>query len=217
MVFERWVTPENADADRREDSGDKCSRFGGEGLPCLLKVSGPLSDQNADFAQCAHVASSQLSALRSSVRRIYPANVLERCAVYQRKTSEFREGVSHWGGEARPQKRGAGVLKAFDLSGRQVLAKTARYPIVGSVLSTGGGMVFVGHPTGEFAAYGAQSGQELWHFATGSGIRGGPITYTVKGKQYLAVPSGWGGWLKGFAPELYAAPRGMTLYVFALP
>ncbi len=34
----------------------------------------------------------------------------------------------------------------------------------------------------------------------------------------LLRPSvGWGGWTKGFAPELYGAPRGNTLVVFALP
>ena len=33
---------------------------------------------------------------------------------------------------------------------------------------------------------------------------------------YVAVPSGWGGWTKGFAPELFGAPRGNALFVFAL-
>jgi alcohol dehydrogenase (cytochrome c) len=54
------------------------------------------------------------------------------------------------------------------------------------------------------ATYDAGTGDLLWQFATGSGIRGGPITYTVNNKQYVAVPSGWRGWLKGFAPGLYA-------------
>ena len=57
----------------------------------------------------------------------------------------------------------------------------------------------------------------LWRYQTGSGIHGSPITYAVDGRQYVAVPSGWGGWLPGFAPELYGAPRGSALFVFALP
>ena len=130
---------------------------------------------------------------------------------------EFREGISYWGGESKPQLKGAGALKAFDLNGREVWSKPARHPIVGSVLSTAGDVLFVGHATGEFAAYDARSGELLWQFATGSGIRGGPITYRVNDKQYVAVPSGWGGWLKGFAPELYGAPRGMALFAFVLP
>jgi alcohol dehydrogenase (cytochrome c) len=39
----------------------------------------------------------------------------------------------------------------------------------------------------------------------------------VKGRQYVAVASGWGGWAKGFAPELYGSTRGSALFVFALP
>jgi hypothetical protein len=39
----------------------------------------------------------------------------------------------------------------------------------------------------------------------------------VAGKQYVAVASGWGGWLKGFAPDTYGANRGSALLVFALP
>jgi alcohol dehydrogenase (cytochrome c) len=31
------------------------------------------------------------------------------------------------------------------------------------------------------------------------------------------VPSGWGGWMKGYAPELYGANRGNALFAFALP
>jgi hypothetical protein len=50
-----------------------------------------------------------------------------------------------------------------------------------------------------------------------SGIRGNPVSYSTGGKQYVAVPSGWGDWMKGFAPELFGAPRGNALFVFALP
>jgi alcohol dehydrogenase (cytochrome c) len=39
----------------------------------------------------------------------------------------------------------------------------------------------------------------------------------VNGKQYVAVPTGWGGWVEGYAPEMYGAPRGTALFVFALP
>jgi alcohol dehydrogenase (cytochrome c) len=89
--------------------------------------------------------------------------------------------------------------------------------MVGSILATAGDLVFTGEPNGMFNAFDARTGRILWQFQTGSGIRGGPITYSVGGKQYVAVPSGWGGWIEGFAPEMYGAPRGMTLYVFALP
>jgi hypothetical protein len=31
------------------------------------------------------------------------------------------------------------------------------------------------------------------------------------------VPSGWGGWLEGFAPKNYGINRAVGLFVFALP
>jgi len=102
-------------------------------------------------------------------------------------------------------------------TGRQVWSHRTEHPMVGSVLTTAGGLVFAGEPTGEFDAFDARTGELLWQFQTGSGIHGSPITYSVNGKQYVAVPSGWGGWMKGFAPELYGATRGSALFAFALP
>ena len=89
--------------------------------------------------------------------------------------------------------------------------------MVASLLSTAGGLVFAGEPTGEILALDANNGALLWRLQTGSGIHGSIMTYAVGGKQYVAVTTGWGGWVKGIAPELSAAPRGGALFVFALP
>jgi alcohol dehydrogenase (cytochrome c) len=89
--------------------------------------------------------------------------------------------------------------------------------MLSSLLATAGDLVFAGEPSGEFDAFDARTGELLWQFQTGNGIHGSPMTYSVKGKQFVAVPTGWGGWIKGFAPELYGAPRGHALVVFALP
>jgi alcohol dehydrogenase (cytochrome c) len=85
------------------------------------------------------------------------------------------------------------------------------------VLATAGDLVFAGTPTGEAIALHARTGAVLWRFQTGSGIHSNPITYSVNGKQYVAVPTGWGGWVEGYAPEMYGAPRGTALFIFALP
>jgi hypothetical protein len=47
--------------------------------------------------------------------------------------------------------------------------------------------------------------------------RSSPVTCAVNGRQYVAVPVGWGGWLEGFAPESHDVQRTTTLVVFALP
>jgi len=96
------------------------------------------------------------------------------------------------------------------------------YPVpgMGSVLTTGGGLVFNGDATGIYKAYDADNGKELWSFNAGSGFRSGPISYAVDGKQYILVPSGLGGLALGFAtgafPSLVGLPGGAALIAFTL-
>jgi alcohol dehydrogenase (cytochrome c) len=145
--------------------------------------------------------------------------VIEQCAIFKTRREEFREGMAYWGGDATPLVDNQwGHVKAFDpLTGKEVWSWRGRHPMVGSLMSTSGDLVFGGEPTGEFNAYNARTGELLWQYQTGSGIHGSAISYSVAGKQYVAVTSGWGGWMKGFAPELYGATRGSALFVFALP
>jgi alcohol dehydrogenase (cytochrome c) len=145
--------------------------------------------------------------------------VVEACATFHADSARFREGMPYFGGRAdvaaHPQ---IGYVKAIDpANGAEVWSWRSEHPMVGSLLSTAGGLVFAGAPTGELLAFDARNGRLLWRYQTGSGIHGNPVTYSVKGTQYVAVPSGWGGWVKGFAPELLGASRGSALFAFALP
>jgi PQQ-dependent dehydrogenase (methanol/ethanol family) len=66
-------------------------------------------------------------------------------------------------------------------------------PPVASLLSTGGNLLFVPDARGWLHAYDATSGNELWKHNNGMGHNGGIISYQAKGKQYVAVMTGWGG------------------------
>jgi quinohemoprotein ethanol dehydrogenase len=70
----------------------------------------------------------------------------------------------------------------------------------GGVLSTAGNLVFQGQGTGEFAAYAADSGKQVWSIKTGSAIESIPVTFSVKGEQYVITPVGWGSGSRLFAP-----------------
>lgn len=144
---------------------------------------------------------------------------IDGCATFRTFRSEFKESLSYWGGdfEVKPGQVNGGGVKAYDPSGRLVWHWKSRHAIVASLLSTQGGLVFVGTPTGEFIALDARTGRQLWQFRTGSGIHSNPVTYSVRGRQYVAVPTGWGGWVKGYAPELLGHERASSLIVFALP
>lgn len=145
--------------------------------------------------------------------------VIDACATYRTYPNDFKEGLSYYGGDFKvdpSQVRGGGV-KAYRPDGSLVWEWKYKFPIVASLLSTAGDLVFVGTPDGMFIALDARSGRQLWQFRTGTGIHSNPITYSIGGKQYVAVPTGWGGWIKGFAPNMFGHERGSALFVFAVP
>jgi alcohol dehydrogenase (cytochrome c) len=57
------------------------------------------------------------------------------------------------------------------------------------VMATAGGVVFAASGEGNFLALDAKSGKPLWHFAAGASIPSSPMSYSVDGKQYVAVSS----------------------------
>ena len=57
-------------------------------------------------------------------------------------------------------------------------------------LATAGGLIFYGHPNGGFTAVDARNGKALWEFPTNVRMKAAPMTFTVAGKQYVAVAAG---------------------------
>ncbi|HEX9985846.1 MAG TPA: PQQ-dependent dehydrogenase, methanol/ethanol family [Thermoanaerobaculia bacterium] len=154
----------------------------------------------------------------SQATRLFYTPVVEACGTFKLIPQKFKEGMAYWGGEVALEKEQWGHIKAYDpATGREVWSWRAEHPILASLLTTAGNLVFAGEPNGRFNAFDARTGDQLWSFQTGSGIHSNPVTYSVNGKQYIAVPTGWGGWVEGYAPEMYGAPRGTALVVFALP
>ena len=62
-----------------------------------------------------------------------------------------------------------------------------------------------------------KSGELLWKYQTGSGVRGQPVTYKINGRQYVAIPSGGGGIVPNAVGEPSLVSKGTALIVFALP
>ena len=123
--------------------------------------------------------------------------------------------------KAPPKGDAGGHLGAYDpLTGKRQWIYRSKYPMLASVLATGGGLIFTGDAEGQFFALDAGTGKKLWSFMTGSGHRGSAITYSVKGRQYVATPSGWGSAVAGLMPQLWPEtehiPGGSTIFVFAL-
>ena len=83
----------------------------------------------------------------------------------------------------------------------------------GGALATAGGLVFTGLPEGMYhgmVAYNAATGKQLWRFHTAAGIEAPPMTYSVGGKQYVAVFAG------GKVTRGTPIVKGDDLYAFTL-
>ena len=87
-----------------------------------------------------------------------------------------------------------GELQAWNVdTGERAWTTTFDSHNWGPTLATGGGLVFMGGTNDrKFRAFDSSSGEILWEYPTNSGVIGVPVTFTVEGKQYVAVQSGWG-------------------------
>ncbi len=89
---------------------------------------------------------------------------------------------------------GMGNFIAWDAAkGEIVWSKPEQFSVWSGVLATAGDVVFYGTLEGYIKAV-DKDGNELYKFKTPSGIIGNVTTYEHKGKQYIAILSGVGGW-----------------------
>ena len=88
---------------------------------------------------------------------------------------------------------GSMALRALDIDTGRIaweIPQTGNSNNYAGTLSTAGGVVFYGQASGEFAAVDAKSGTHLWHFETQETWKASPMTYSVNGRQYVAIASG---------------------------
>jgi PQQ-dependent dehydrogenase (methanol/ethanol family) len=94
-----------------------------------------------------------------------------------------------------PGETNRGNFIAWDArNGKIVWSVKERFAVWAGALATAGDVVFYGTLDGYLKAVDAKTGKELYKFKTVSGIVGNVMTYEHKGKQYVAVLSGVGGW-----------------------
>ncbi|GJE19422.1 Methanol dehydrogenase [cytochrome c] subunit 1 [Methylobacterium marchantiae] len=129
-----------------------------------------------------------------------------------------------------------GRFIAWDgVGGRIVWSNAEPFSVWSGALATAGDVVFYGTLEGYLKAVDAKSGKELYRFKTPSGIIGNVTTYLHRGRQYVAVLSGVGGWagiglaagltdpadgagaVGGYAALSRYTALGGQLTVFALP
>jgi alcohol dehydrogenase (cytochrome c) len=112
-----------------------------------------------------------------------------------------------------------GTIHAVSVETGKTLWKFDNRSGVLPLMTTGGGLLFGGDVNGNLRAFDQDTGKVLWEINLGSPVDGFPVTYTVNGKQYVAVSTGTSLVSSGvarLAPELKQGSENMV-YVFSLP
>jgi glucose dehydrogenase len=94
--------------------------------------------------------------------------------------------------KAVPISQGWGTLTALDVKngGHTVWQVETPAPLAGGALATADGLVCIGETNGHFDAFDSATGKALWTYQTGANVGAPAMSYSVNGRQYIAVATG---------------------------
>ena len=147
-------------------------------------------------------ATNWFSPSYSPLTRLFYVPVREMGAYYFKGEAKYVPGKEFMAGgeQALLGDEAYGAIRALDvLTGKLKWEFRLQSPLWSGVLSTAGGLVFGGTNEGSLFALNAETGKPLWDFQTGGAIRSNPISFSVDGRQYVAIAAGF------------------SIFVFALP
>jgi len=137
---------------------------------------------------------------------------LHQPMTYHVEAAKYPGGSKLWLGGAFkviPSEKQWGRVAAVNVdTGKVAWKHDTEQPLIGGGLATAGGLYFFGEGNGYFNALDSKTGKRLWRFNCGAGANAMPVSYTVNGKQHIAMGCGGNTQLD--------FKRGNSVYVFAL-
>ncbi|MEX2261933.1 MAG: PQQ-dependent dehydrogenase, methanol/ethanol family [Bryobacteraceae bacterium] len=137
-------------------------------------------------------ASNWMSPSYNPDTRLLYVVTLEQCDIYTSSSKDPvpSSGFRGTGGEQIPAEPGEFSLRALNAVDGELRWE---HPMPGpatmwaGTVSTAGGLVFSGDDDGNLVALDAETGKDLWHFATGHSLYASPMTFSAGGKQYVTI------------------------------
>lgn len=166
--------------------------IGDDGRPILIPGQDPTEEGNLVCPGLGGGHNWQATAYSPQTGLYYfPSS--EGCQLFYKAAQGFTTGKWYQAStvEERPNEHGTGVILAVDPTSGET---KWRFDMISGpsagILATAGGLVFSGDGQGYLFALDARTGKVLWKFQTGGGIAAPPISYSLDGKQYIAVAAG---------------------------
>ncbi len=164
-----------------------------KGRPIVLPNTEP-SYEGTLVYPALNGAVNWLSPSYSPLTKMFYVAARERGSYYFKSDAKFKPGTMYAGGGERAidgEGKAWGALRALEATtGKLRWEFRLHTPAWAGVMATAGGVIFGGTNEGNFFALDATTGKPLWDFQTGAGIGANPISFSIDGKQHVAIAAG---------------------------
>jgi PQQ-dependent dehydrogenase (methanol/ethanol family) len=162
------------------------------GRPIVLPGTDPTPEGN-NVCPGVGGATNWMSPSHSPQTGLFYVTAREQCDTYYSAPQTYREGRLYFGStnHAVPGEQRWGTVRALDPTTGDVKWEFRTFlPSSAGTLATASGLVFTGDRDGYVMALDAATGSLLWRLNVGGQVNATPMTYSIDGRQYVAVAAG---------------------------
>jgi len=163
----------------------------GSGRPIVIPAAHPTEKGTSVYPGVGGATNWQSPSYSPSTGLFY-VSALDWGGIFYARRAEYHKGQTFTGGSFEfddPALSEAAVRAIDPMTGEVKWEFRNPATNVGGLLSTEGGLVF-GSQDRNFFALDANTGRELWRVSTGGRIVAAPITFSIKGRQFVTIAAG---------------------------